>query len=245
MTAPRHHRVGIVGAGIAGIGMSKRLLDAGITDFTIWERNGSVGGTWFEHTYPGCACDIPTHLYSYGFQRNPNWTRLFPRQEEILDYVRDTAQRFGITEKIYFDCEMFKSTWDERTSRWRVKTSEGVFTCDVLVSAIGATAEPDEPDIPGLEDFKGHRFHSARWDHDHDLTGERVAVIGTGRSSRSSTGSRFSSALHRGSSRIPTDPFRGRNASSTSSCRSPRTSSATCSSRSTRRRASGSAGRTG
>jgi cation diffusion facilitator CzcD-associated flavoprotein CzcO len=180
MTAPRHHRVGIVGAGIAGIGMSKRLLDAGITDFTIWERNGSVGGTWFEHTYPGCACDIPTHLYSYGFQRNPNWTRLFPRQEEILDYVRDTAQRFGITEKIYFDCEMFKSTWDERTSRWRVKTSEGVFTCDVLVSAIGATAEPDEPDIPGLEDFKGHRFHSARWDHDHDLTGERVAVIGTG-----------------------------------------------------------------
>jgi cation diffusion facilitator CzcD-associated flavoprotein CzcO len=180
MTEQKHHRVGIVGAGIAGVGLGKRLLDAGLTDFAIWERNRSVGGTWFEHTYPGCACDIPTHLYSYAFQRNPNWTRLFPRQKEILTYVRSTAERFGVTDHIHFDCEMLKSTWDEGTSRWKVKTTDGVFTCDVLISAIGATAEPDEPDIPGLDDFRGHRFHSARWDHEHDLSGESVAVVGTG-----------------------------------------------------------------
>jgi cation diffusion facilitator CzcD-associated flavoprotein CzcO len=175
-----HHRVVIIGAGIAGVGLGVRLLGSGIDDFVICERNESVGGTWFEHTYPGCACDIPTHLYSYSFARNPNWSRLFPRQDEILSYVRATAERYGVTPHIRFRTEMERSSWDERAGLWRVRTSEGWLTCDVLVSAIGATAEPDEPDIPGLDTFAGTRFHSARWDHSHSLDGERVAVIGTG-----------------------------------------------------------------
>ncbi len=180
MSPVEHHRVGVIGAGIAGVGLGVRLLEAGVEDFVICERNESAGGTWFEHTYPGCGCDIPTHLYSYSFARNPNWSRLFPRQSEILDYVRHTADAHGVTPRIRFGCEMVNSAWDERRRRWRVQTSLGDFTCDVLVSAIGATAEPAEPDIRGLGEFAGHRFHSARWDHDHDLAGERVAVIGTG-----------------------------------------------------------------
>jgi cation diffusion facilitator CzcD-associated flavoprotein CzcO len=175
-----HHRIVIIGAGIAGVGLGVRLRKAGVEDFVICERNESVGGTWFEHTYPGCACDIPTHLYSYSFARNPNWSRLFPRQDEILAYVRDTADRYGVTPHIRLGCEMKRSRWDERAGVWRVRTSEGSLTCDVLVSAIGATAEPDEPSIPGLSTFAGARFHSARWDHSHSLDGERVAVIGTG-----------------------------------------------------------------
>jgi cation diffusion facilitator CzcD-associated flavoprotein CzcO len=175
-----HHRVVIIGAGFAGVGMGVRLLERGIGDFVILERNESVGGTWFEHTYPGCGCDIPTHLYSYSFARNPSWSRLFPRQEEILAYVRRIADEYGVTPHIRFACEMEQSAWDEAAGRWRVRTDSGEMTCDVLVSAIGATAEPDEPEIPGLETFSGHRFHSARWDHQHDLRGKRVAVIGTG-----------------------------------------------------------------
>src|SRR5581483_2344979 len=146
----------------------------------ICERNPSVGGTWFEHTYPGCACDIPTHLYSYSFARNPNWSRLFPRQEEILDYVRRTAEEYEVTPHIRFECEMQRADWDEHANAWRVQTSDGELTWDVLVSAIGATAEPYDPDSRGWRNFAGTRFHAARWNHEHDLTGERVAVIGTG-----------------------------------------------------------------
>ncbi len=180
MNVGEHHRVVIIGAGLAGVGMGVRLRQAGIRDFVILERNPSVGGTWFEHTYPGCACDIPTHLYSYSFARNPNWSRLFPRQREILDYVRDTADRHKVTRHIRFGVEMAHARWDEHGDRWIVETSDGVLAARVLVSAIGATAEPDDPAIPGWRSFAGTRFHSARWNHEHDLTGERVAVIGTG-----------------------------------------------------------------
>ena len=181
MRAQTHFRVVIIGAGFAGVGMGVRLLEEGIGDFVILERNESVGGTWFEHTYPGCGCDIPTHLYSYSFARNPRWSRLFPKQAEILAYVRRIADEYGVTPHIRFDTEMQHSGWDPDNGRWVVETAGGsTLTADVLVSAIGATAEPDEPDIPGLKRFKGHRFHSARWDHSHRLDGERVAVIGTG-----------------------------------------------------------------
>ena len=175
-----HYRVAVIGAGFAGVGIGVRLLEHGIGDFVILERNESVGGTWFEHTYPGCACDIPTHLYSYSFARNPAWSRLFPSQPEILAYVRRIAEEYGVAEHIRLGCEMLHAGWDEAARRWRIETAEGELSADVLVSAIGATAEPDEPDIPGLAAFTGHRFHSARWDHGHDLRGERVAVIGTG-----------------------------------------------------------------
>ncbi|HEX4110126.1 MAG TPA: NAD(P)/FAD-dependent oxidoreductase [Solirubrobacteraceae bacterium] len=175
-----HYRVVIVGAGFAGVGLGVRLAQAGIDDYLVCERNPSTGGTWFEHTYPGCACDIPTHLYSYSFARNPHWRRLFPRQQEILDYIRAVADEHEVTPHIRFGCEMLRSDWDDDAGCWRLRTCDGPVTADVLVSAIGATAEPNEPDIPGLADFEGHRFHSARWEHDHDLQGERVAVIGTG-----------------------------------------------------------------
>jgi cation diffusion facilitator CzcD-associated flavoprotein CzcO len=178
--AAQHHRIAIVGAGLAGVGMGVRLRRAGIEDFVICERNESVGGTWFEHTYPGCACDIPTHLYSYSFARNPKWSRLFPRQREILEYVRDTADRQGVTPHIRLGREMKHAEWDENASRWRLDTSDGELTAEVLVSAIGGFAEPADPDITGWNSFAGTRFHSARWNHDHDLSGERVAVIGTG-----------------------------------------------------------------
>jgi cation diffusion facilitator CzcD-associated flavoprotein CzcO len=175
-----HHRIVIIGAGFAGIGLGVRLLQAGIEDFVILERNESVGGTWFEHTYPGCACDIPTHLYSYSFARNPHWTRLFPPQREILAYVRRVADDYGVTPHIRLGCEMEHSDWDELALQWRLSTSRGELSADVIVSAIGATAEPAEPELPGLDSFAGQRFHSARWDHQHELRGERVAVIGTG-----------------------------------------------------------------
>jgi cation diffusion facilitator CzcD-associated flavoprotein CzcO len=173
-----HHRIVIIGAGFAGIGLGVQLRREGIDDFVICERNESVGGTWFDHVYPGCACDIPTHLYSFSFARNPRWTRLFPRQQEILEYVRRVADEHGVTPHVRFGCEMRRATWKEDAGHWQVRTSSGTMTCEVLVSAIGATAEPDEPEIPGLERFAGHRFHSARWDY--RLQGERVAVIGTG-----------------------------------------------------------------
>ena len=179
--APQRHRVVIIGAGLAGVGLGVRLRQAGIEDFVIVERNESVGGTWFEHTYPGCACDIPTHLYLISFARNPNWSRLFPRQQEILEYVRRTADEYGVTSHIRFGCEMERAEWNEDAGTWRVRTSTaGELVCDVLVSAIGATAEPYDPSIPGWRSFAGTTFHSARWNHDHNLTGERVAVIGTG-----------------------------------------------------------------
>jgi cation diffusion facilitator CzcD-associated flavoprotein CzcO len=175
-----HHRIVVVGAGFAGVGLGVRLRQAGIEDFVILERNPSLGGTWYEHTYPGCQCDIPTHLYSYSFARNPNWSRLYPLQREILEYIQDVAERYGVMAHIRFECEMEHSEWDEAGAVWSLHTSEGPCTCDVLVSAIGATAEPADPDIPGWKAFDGKRFHSARWDHDHDLRGERVGVIGTG-----------------------------------------------------------------
>jgi cation diffusion facilitator CzcD-associated flavoprotein CzcO len=175
-----HHRIVIVGAGISGIGMAVRLRREGIEDFVLLERNEALGGTWFEHTYPGCACDVPTHLYSYSFARNPNWSRLFPRQDEILGYVRRVAEDNGVVPHIRFSSELLAARWDDAAALWRVETTAGDLTCDVLISAVGGTAEPMTPDLPGLARFKGHTFHSARWDHGHDLADERVAVIGTG-----------------------------------------------------------------
>lgn len=175
-----HHRVAIIGAGISGIGMAVRLKQAGIDDLVLLERNHAVGGTWFEHTYPGCACDVPTHLYSYSFARNPSWSRLFPRQDEILAYVRGVADDHDVIRHVRFGTELHEARWDADASCWRLRTTTGELSSDLLVSAVGGTAEPHTPAFPGDDTFAGHRFHSARWDHRHDLTGERVAVLGTG-----------------------------------------------------------------
>jgi cation diffusion facilitator CzcD-associated flavoprotein CzcO len=173
----------ILGTGFAGLGMAIRLRQQGEDDFVVLERAADVGGTWRDNTYPGCQCDIPSALYSFSFAPNPNWTRLFPLQSEIWDYLRDCADRYGVRQKIRFNTEVQGAEWDEALGFWRVQTSTGELTARVLVSGQGGLSEPSLPDIPGLESFKGTMFHSARWDHDHDLTGKRVAVIGTGASS--------------------------------------------------------------
>lgn len=176
------HRVVILGAGFSGIGMAARLLQAGIGDIVVIERGTEVGGTWRDNTFPGAACDIPSDLYSFSFAPNPGWTRIFPPQGEILGYLRDTADRFGVTPKIRFGTELEHAEWDEGDRMWRLRTSAGDLTARYFVSASGPFVDPSWPGIPGLESFAGARFHSARWDHSVDLAGKRVAVIGTGAS---------------------------------------------------------------
>ena len=180
---PAHVRVAVIGSGFAGLGMAIRLREQGAEDFLVLERAHDVGGTWRANTYPGAACDVPSRLYSYSFAPNPEWSRSFSPQSEILDYLRDCARRFGVTPHLRFGCRVEGAAWDDEAGVWRVSTSDGDLTADVLVSAAGALSDPKLPDIPGADGFTGKVFHSAGWDHDHDLTDERVAVVGTGASS--------------------------------------------------------------
>jgi cation diffusion facilitator CzcD-associated flavoprotein CzcO len=177
-----HHRVVIVGSGFSGIGMAIRLLKEGETDFVLLERAAEIGGTWRDNTYPGCRCDVPSHLYSFSFAPNPNWSSTFSPQPEILAYLRGVAERFGVRPHVRFQTELESARWDEPEARWQLETSNGPLSADVLIAAQGPLSDPSVPDLPGLETFEGKTFHSARWDHDHDLDGERVAVIGTGAS---------------------------------------------------------------
>ncbi|HKP89499.1 MAG TPA: NAD(P)/FAD-dependent oxidoreductase [Thermoleophilaceae bacterium] len=181
-TLPAHTRVAIVGAGFSGICMAIRLRQEGIEDFVVLERAGEVGGTWRDNTYPGCQCDIPSALYSFSFAPNPDWTRFYPLQTEIKDYLRRCARDFGVTPHIRFGHEVTGAAWDDDAGQWRLETAGGPLSADVVVGGMGGLSEPATPDIPGLEGFEGTRFHSAQWDHAHDLSGERVAVIGTGAS---------------------------------------------------------------
>jgi len=177
-----HHHVAIVGSGFGGIAAAVRLREAGFGDLTILEKADDVGGTWRENTYPGIACDVPSHLYSLSFAPNPGWSRTYSEGGEIWDYLRDVARRHGLYERIRFGCELLEASWDDGARRWRLETSQGPLTADVVVSATGPLHEPSIPDLPGLGTFAGTMFHSARWDHDHDLSGRRVAVVGTGAS---------------------------------------------------------------
>jgi cation diffusion facilitator CzcD-associated flavoprotein CzcO len=179
---PTHVRVAIIGSGFAGLGMAIQLTRHGIDDFVIVERGSEVGGTWRDNTYPGAACDIRSDLYSFSFAPAFDWKYRYGRQPEILDYLRSTADRFGIRSRIHFDCELLEATWDASASVWRVHTSTAEFTASVLVSGAGPLIDPVWPRIPGLEKFAGERFHSSRWRHDIDLADLRVAVIGTGAS---------------------------------------------------------------
>ncbi len=180
--AVAHVRIAIVGTGFAGIGLAIRLRQAGIEDFVLIERADDVGGTWQANTYPGCQCDVPSHLYSFSFAPNPGWTRTYSRQPEIWDYLRDLTDRHGLRPHIRFGHELTAATWDEQRRHWLVETSRGAWTAQLVVDATGPLSHPQVPAIKGLRRFEGTMFHSADWDHDHDLTGERVAVIGTGAS---------------------------------------------------------------
>ena len=175
-------QIAVVGAGLAGIGMAIALRDAGISDFVVLERAGDLGGTWRDNSYPGCACDIASVLYSYSDEQNPFWSHAFARQPEIWAYLRQVAARHDVARHLRCDHEVLDASWDANTDRWRIVTGRGELTAEILVSATGALADPAIPHLPGLERFAGRVFHSARWDHGHDLAGRRVAVVGTGAS---------------------------------------------------------------
>ena len=181
MDAP-HLRVAIIGSGFAGIGTAVRLQQDGTENFLLFERAADLGGTWRDNSYPGCACDVPSHLYSFSFAPNPRWTHTYSRQQEIWQYLRDVADRYAVTPKIRYGHEVLAATWEDAAQRWRVETTKGTWTADVLVSGAGALSEPSVPPLPGLETFAGTAFHSAQWDHEHDLGGRDVAVVGTGAS---------------------------------------------------------------
>jgi cation diffusion facilitator CzcD-associated flavoprotein CzcO len=179
---PAETDVAIVGAGFGGLGMAIRMKQAGRHDFVVLERASDVGGTWQANTYPGCQCDIPSNLYSFSFARKSDWTTAYPLRDQILDYLHDCARRFGVLPHIQLECDLLDATWDPELGRWDIETSAGRVSARVLVAAPGLLTEPYTPQLPGLERFQGTSFHTARWDHDHDLTGRRVAVIGTGAS---------------------------------------------------------------
>jgi cation diffusion facilitator CzcD-associated flavoprotein CzcO len=180
--AVREVGVAIIGSGFAGLGMAIALKRRGEEDFVVLERADDVGGTWRDNTYPGAACDVQSNLYSFSFAPNPDWGRTYSEQPEIQAYLQATADRFGVRQHCVFGADVTSARWDDAARRWLVTTSAGQFRSRVLVSAAGALADPTYPDIPGLDTFAGTVMHSARWDASHDLSGERVAVIGTGAS---------------------------------------------------------------
>jgi cation diffusion facilitator CzcD-associated flavoprotein CzcO len=176
------HDIVIVGSGFSGLGMAIRLKQAGMNDFVVLERADEVGGTWQANTYPGCACDVPSHLYSFSFAPNPEWTQTYSPQPEIWDYLRRCADDFGVRPHVQLGCAVESATWLEGERRWEIETSRGTYRARVVIAGMGPLTEPKIPDLPGLEDFQGETFHSARWNHDYDLKGKRVASIGTGAS---------------------------------------------------------------
>jgi cyclohexanone monooxygenase len=179
---PQYETV-IVGAGFAGLGTAIKLKEAGNDNFIILEKAGDVGGAWRENTYPGCACDVQSHLYSFSFEPNPKWSRMFAPQQEIWDYLRHCAQKYELLPHIRFNTEVTGARFDEFTGTWSVETNTGEkATSRFLVLGLGGLHRPAIPQLRGLNKFKGKTFHSAEWDHGYDLQGKRVAVVGTGAS---------------------------------------------------------------
>lgn len=178
----RDVRVAIIGSGFGGLGAAMQLKARGVDDFVVLERADDVGGTWRDNSYPGCACDVQSHLYSFSFAQNPEWSRSYSPQPEIWRYLQQCAREAGVMPHVRFGHEMLGARWDEAAQRWRVETSQGVYTASVVVLATGPLSDPVIPQLPGLESFRGKTFHSAQWDHAYDLAGKRVAVIGTGAS---------------------------------------------------------------
>ena len=176
-------RVAIVGTGFGGIGAAVRLKQAGVADLVLFERTDDVGGVWRDNTYPGAACDVPSHLYSFSFAPKGDWSRRFAPQAEIHAYLRRVAADFDVVRHVRFRTEVLAADFVDATGTWRLRLSDGsVHECDVVVAACGQLSRPAVPRLPGLETFAGRVFHSAHWDHRHDVTGRRVAVVGTGAS---------------------------------------------------------------
>ncbi|MFH5229074.1 NAD(P)-binding domain-containing protein [Antrihabitans spumae] len=183
--APVHaeHRVAVIGAGFAGLCAAIKLKEAGINKFVLFEKADDIGGTWRDNIYPGCACDVPSHLYSFSFEPNPNWSRMFAPQAEIWAYQRHCVEKYELTPHLRLGSEVVRLEWDDDRLYWRITTRDGqVTTAKVVISAVGALSIPAYPRLNGIEKFEGTAFHSARWDHDFDFGGKTVAVVGTGSS---------------------------------------------------------------
>jgi cation diffusion facilitator CzcD-associated flavoprotein CzcO len=176
------YEIVIIGTGFSGLGMAIRLKQAGADDFIVLERADDVGGTWQANTYPGCACDVPSHLYSFSFEPNPEWTQTYSPQPEIWDYLRRCADKYDLRPHIRLNTPVESATWLDDARRWELETPDGAIQARVVISGMGPLTEPRVPDLPGLDTFEGATFHSARWDHDFDPAGKRVASIGTGAS---------------------------------------------------------------
>ncbi len=177
MAGPRH--IAIIGSGFSGLCLAIRLKQAGVDAFTIFEKSDRLGGTWRDNTYPGAACDVPSFSYCFSFEQKTDWTRKWSPQAEIQTYMEDCARKYDVAPHIRFSTEIASARFDEAHAVWRLRTAAGEeIVADVLVSAVGQLNRPNVPTIPGLESFRGERFHSARWRHDVDLAGKRVGVIG-------------------------------------------------------------------
>jgi cation diffusion facilitator CzcD-associated flavoprotein CzcO len=177
---PRSRSIAVVGGGFGGVGAAVMLRQAGHHDVTVFERGERVGGVWHHNTYPGAACDIPSHLYEFSFEPNPRWSRRYAPQAEIQAYLEDVARRHGVLDRIRTRTEVQRATWDAERSKWVLQTSAGGHEADVLITACGQLSVPCVPPIPGLERFGGPAFHTGQWRHDVELAGQRVAVVGTG-----------------------------------------------------------------
>lgn len=175
--------IAILGAGFAGIGTAIRLLQSGIASFTIFERASEIGGTWRDNTYPGAACDVPSHAYSLSFEQHPGWTRRYSPSEEIQGYLLGLVEKWGLRSRLRLGTAIVAARFDEAAGVWSLTTDRGdSVAARVVVSGVGGLVDPKLPDIQGIEGFAGELFHTARWNHAYDLGGKRVAVIGTGAS---------------------------------------------------------------
>jgi len=182
-TSQPDYEVAIIGSGFSGLGMAIQLKKAGRMSFVVLEKASAIGGTWRENTYPGCACDVPSHMYSFSYERKPDWSRMYSSQPEIWDYMKECVDKYGLAPYIRFNTEMSEAVFDEGNDMWYVRTADGrSITARIVVSAMGALSRPAYPQLPGMERFRGVAFHSAEWNHAYNLSGKRVAVIGTGAS---------------------------------------------------------------
>jgi cation diffusion facilitator CzcD-associated flavoprotein CzcO len=173
----------IIGAGFSGLCMGIKLLEAGMNSFLIIEKSADIGGTWWDNRYPGCACDIPSHLYSFSFEPSTDWTRMYPGQQEIHAYLKRCVEKYKLSPYIRLNTRFCEAVWDEAAGEWHATTQDGArIRARVLVSGMGALHVPHYPEIKGLDRFQGPSFHSSSWDHGVDLAGKNVAVVGTGAS---------------------------------------------------------------
>ncbi|MDC0433290.1 NAD(P)/FAD-dependent oxidoreductase, partial [bacterium] len=173
--------VTVIGSGVGGLCMAMQLHNAGLTNFEIVEKAGDIGGTWRDNTYPGCACDVPSHFYSFSFEGRSDWSRTFPPQSEIYGYLSSLVEKYKLRDKTRFNTEIDTAEFDETSQKWKLHTKSGeTLETDVVVTALGQLNRPKVPEIKGQTDFKGPIFHSAEWQHEVSLEGKRVAVIGNG-----------------------------------------------------------------